>query len=153
SIGDGGGGCDAHGTGNGNGQDTSTLFGKILRLDVDDAAGAYAAAGNPFSGATGLPQVWAYGLRNAWRNAFDRATGDLYIGDVGQGAWEEIDFQPAASHGGENYGWRAYEGNHRATDASACADVVPLPTNVVMPITEYAHLVAGPIVGRVVIGG
>jgi glucose/arabinose dehydrogenase len=108
-TGDGGGGGDAHGT-YGNGLNRGVLLGKILRLDVDASGSGYAAAGNPFTLPTGLPQIWAYGLRNPWRFAFDRLTGDLYIGDVGQNTWEEIDFQPASSTGGENYGWRAYEG-------------------------------------------
>ena len=108
-LGDGGGGGDAHGA-IGNGLDRNTLLGKILRLDPDNAAGDYAAAGNPFSSPDGLPQIWAYGLRNPWRFSFDRMTDDLYIADVGQNRWEEIDIQPASSTGGENYGWRAYEG-------------------------------------------
>ena len=108
-MGDGGGGGDDHGP-IGNGLNTDTYFGKIHRLDVDNAAGSYAAAGNPFEAGGGLPQIWAYGLRNPWRFSFDRNTGDLWIGDVGQNTWEEIDYQPASSTGGENYGWRAYEG-------------------------------------------
>lgn len=111
-TGDGGGGGDRHGA-VGNGQNLDTLLGKILRLDVDRSAQDFAAAGNPFGPATtppGLPQIWAYGLRNPWRFSFDRLTGDLWIGDVGQESWEEIDFQPASSPGGENYGWRGYEG-------------------------------------------
>lgn len=108
-TGDGGGGGDNHGT-IGFGLDTTTLMGKILRLDVDAAGSGYAAAGNPFASGGGLPQIWAYGLRNPWRFSFDRLTGDLYIADVGQSAWEEVNVQPASSTGGENYGWRAYEG-------------------------------------------
>lgn len=108
-LGDGGGGGDDHGA-IGNGLNLNILLGKILRLDPDNAAGDYAAAGNPFSAPTGLPQIWAYGIRNPWRMTFDQLTGDFYIGDVGQNQWEEIDIQPASSTGGENYGWRAYEG-------------------------------------------
>ena len=68
---------------------------------------------DPFVGQTGfLPEIWALGLRNPWRLTFDRLTGDLWLGDVGQGAWDEVDFQPAASGGGENYGWRIMEGAH-----------------------------------------
>jgi glucose/arabinose dehydrogenase len=67
---------------------------------------------NPFVDDTSaLDEIWAYGLRNPWRNSFDRYTGDFWIADVGQGAREEINFQPAGSEGGENYGWRCYEGN------------------------------------------
>lgn len=109
AIGDGGGGGDRHGT-IGNGLDTNTLFGKLLRLDVDRADAGYAAAGNPFEDGGGLPQIWAYGLRNPWRFSFDRATGDLWLGDVGQGNYEEIDFRPRSAPAGANFGWRAYEG-------------------------------------------
>lgn len=109
AIGDGGGGGDRHGT-IGNGLDKNTLFGKLLRLDVDAADAGYAAASNPFSGAEGLPQIWAYGLRNPWRFSFDRVTGDLWIADVGQNRYEEIDFLPRSAAGGANFGWRAYEG-------------------------------------------
>ena len=107
-LGDGGGGGDDHGA-YGNGLNTDILLGKLLRLDVDATAADYAAATNPFVGGGGRPQIWAYGLRNPWRFSFDRDTGDLYIADVGQNEWEEIDVQPASSGGGENYGWRAYE--------------------------------------------
>lgn len=109
-TGDGGGGGDRHGT-IGNGQSLDTLLGKILRLDVDAAGSGYAAPGNPFSGGGGLPQIWAYGLRNPWRFSFDRRTGDLWIGDVGQNAYEEIDFLPRSAPGGANFGWRAFEGD------------------------------------------
>lgn len=108
-MGDGGGGGDRHGP-VGSGLNLDTMFGKLHRLDVDNSAGAFVAAGNPFEAGGARPQIWAYGLRNPWRFSFDRSTGDLYIGDVGQGEWEEIDFQPRSSTGGENYGWRAYEG-------------------------------------------
>jgi glucose/arabinose dehydrogenase len=109
-MGDEGGGCDRHGAG-GNAQNLDTLFGKILRLDVDAAGADFAAAGNPFSGAEGLPQIWAYGLRNPWRFSFDRMTDELYIGDVGQNRQEEISYQAAGSAGGLNYGWRVHEGD------------------------------------------
>ena len=113
--------------------DTGSLFGKLLRLDVD-AAPSFAAAGNPFADGGGLPQIWAYGLRNPWRFSFDRLTGDLWIGDVGQNDWEEIDFQPASSTGGENYGWSAYEGTHMYNE-----DRLPGATNHTPPIFEYPH--------------
>lgn len=106
STGDGGGANDPLNSG----QSLNTLLGKVLRLDVS-LPYPHVPADNPF---VGLPdheeRVWAYGLRNPWRFSFDRDTGDLFIGDVGQGAWEEIDFQPASSTGGENYGWRVAEG-------------------------------------------
>ena len=113
-LGDGGSGGDPQG----NGQDLTTLLGAMLRIDVMQTgtarSNAYAIpADNPFVGRSGArPEIWAYGLRNPWRFSFDRATGDLWIGDVGQNAWEEIDFQPAGSAGGENYGWNIYEGTH-----------------------------------------
>jgi len=137
ALGDGGGGGDPLGSG----QSRQTLLGKILRIDVDGAHAAgkqyaipasnpYAAAGGVSPGA-GLPEIWAYGLRNPWRFSFDRSNGDLYIGDVGQGNWEEIDRQPGGSRGGENYGWNAYEGTHCY---AVCSGVTA-----VSPITEYSH--------------
>jgi len=122
SIGDGGGANDS-GTGHnatiGNGQDLNTCLGKILRFDVDGNNGPGGLYGipptNPFAG-SGDPnirkEIWAYGVRNPWRNDFDPATGDLYIADVGQNIWEEIDVQPAdinGNMGGRNYGWRCFE--------------------------------------------
>ena len=131
STGDGGSGGDPHG----NGQNPGVLLGKILRLDVESGAFPYAIpADNPFVGMPGhREEIWALGLRNPWRMSFDRATGDLYLGDVGQNTWEEIDFQPAASGGGENYGWRLMEGNH-CFEASSC-DM----TGLVLPVAEYDH--------------
>jgi glucose/arabinose dehydrogenase len=95
-----------------NGQKTSTLLGKLLRIDVEGGGSPYAVPpDNPFVGNTNYsPEIWALGLRNPWRFSFDRLTGDLYIGDVGQNRYEEIDFQPAGSAGGQNYGWRIMEG-------------------------------------------
>jgi glucose/arabinose dehydrogenase len=128
ASGDGGGGNDddaGHTPGTGNAQDTTNnLLGKMLRIDVDgddfpaDAARNYAIPlTNPFRAGVGAPgddvgddEIWSFGLRNPFRASFDRLTGDLWIGDVGQGQREEIDFQPAASTGGENYGWRLREG-------------------------------------------
>jgi len=136
-FGDGGGGGDPLGSG----QSLQTLLGKILRIDVNGAHAAgkqYAIpASNPYasggiSPGAGLPEIWAYGLRNPWRFSFDRATGDLYIGDVGQANWEEIDRQAASSRGGENYGWNAREGNH--CYSSACEEV-----DAVAPLAEYSH--------------
>ncbi len=110
ASGDGGGAND---TGN-NSQNPNNLLGTMLRIDVDnhDAGLNYGIpADNPLVGQSGRDEIWAYGLRNPWRNSFDRLTGDLYMADVGQGAWEEVNFQPASSIGGENWGWRCYEGN------------------------------------------
>ena len=93
-------------------QNPQELLGKMLRIDVDGAAPYAIPASNPFVGNSAvLDEIWALGLRNPWRFSFDRLNGDIWIGDVGQNAWEEVSYQPAASTGGENYGWRCYEGN------------------------------------------
>lgn len=89
---------------------TDQKLGKMLRIDVSTVPYSI-PADNPFVGITGDDEIWQYGLRNPWRFSFDRQTGDLWIGDVGQGAWEEVDFTPSTSTGGENWGWRCYEGN------------------------------------------
>ncbi|HQY31130.1 MAG TPA: PQQ-dependent sugar dehydrogenase, partial [Thermomicrobiales bacterium] len=108
-LGDGG----SQGDPNQNGQNTGVLLGKILRIDIDHTEGdlPYAIpADNPFVGQDGArAEIWTYGLRNPWRFSFDRETGDLYIGDVGQGEYEEADFQPAGQ-GGLNFGWNTMEG-------------------------------------------
>ncbi len=136
-LGDGGSGGDPHG----NGQSLRTLLGKILRIDVDGvhAAGkGYAVPrDNPFAAGgerpgQGLAEIWAYGLRNPWRFSFDRQWRDLYIGDVGQGSWEEIDRQPGDSPGGENYGWNVMEGRHCYSGSCNQAGLVK-------PIAEYSH--------------
>jgi glucose/arabinose dehydrogenase len=107
NLGDGGSGNDPLNSG----QNKNTLLGKILRIDVKNQTTYAVPSTNPFVGqANTKPEIWAYGLRNPWRASFDRLTGDMWIGDVGQDNWEEIDFQPAASTGGENYGWRCREG-------------------------------------------
>jgi glucose/arabinose dehydrogenase len=136
AMGDGGSGGDPHG----NGQNRQALLGKILRIDVNGAHVAgkeYAIpSSNPYasggiSPGAGLPEIWAYGLRNPWRFSFDRANGDLYIGDVGQNMWEEVDRQAGGSRGGQNYGWNAFEGSHCFQN---CAGVSYIP-----PIAEYSH--------------
>ena len=117
----------------GAGQNPELLLGKILRLDVDVESGYSIPADNPFAdGTNGAPEVWSYGWRNPWRFSFDRATGDMYIGDVGQNQWEEIDFEPADNTGGLNYGWSDMEGTHLFNADSE-------PQGVVMPIAEYNH--------------
>ena len=133
ALGDGGGGGDPQG----NGQDLGALLGKILRIDVDASAGdrAYAIpADNPYAdGADNRqPEIWLSGLRNPWRLSFDRATGDLWIGDVGQGDREEIDVQRAGAPGGTNFGWNRREGT--ACYRNGCED--PALTG---PATEYGH--------------
>src|SRR5690349_11300457 len=116
-LGDGGGGGDP---GN-RAQNLNDLLGKILRIDVDSGSPYAIPASNPFVGSTNVRgEIWSYGLRNPWRFSFDRETGDLWIADVGQGTWEEIDFQPATSIGGENYGWRRMEGSHCFNPSTNC---------------------------------
>ncbi len=126
-LGDGG----AAGDPMGNGQSLSTLLGKILRLDVDSAEPYIVPADNPFGN-----EIWAYGLRNPWRISFDTLTGDLYIGDVGQNQWEEIDYLPAGSPGGTNFGWNFREGNHEFKEGDGPGDLVD-------PIVEYSHREGG----------
>jgi glucose/arabinose dehydrogenase len=110
ASGDGGGGGDTW-SASGNAQDRNTLLGKILRIDVSGDVYTIPTT-NPFVRvANTRSEIWAYGLRNPWRNSFDRVTGDLYIGDVGQGDAEEVSFLVAGSAGGQNFGWRAMEGN------------------------------------------
>jgi glucose/arabinose dehydrogenase len=121
-----------------NGQDLNTLFGTILRLDVDASNNSFAAADNPFSASTdppGDPRIWHYGLRNPWRFSFDRMTGEMYIGDVGEGDWEEIDLAPSGVSG-LNYGWSAYEGVVEFVGGSGVGD---LPTPVTFPIDVIPH--------------
>jgi glucose/arabinose dehydrogenase len=129
-LGDGGSGGDPLG----NGQSLATLLGKMLRIDPQLSGDApyLIPPDNPFVGrGDARPAIWAYGLRNPWRYSFDRLTGDLWIGDVGQSAWEEIDRQPSGSSGGENYGWNLMEGSHPfAGDA---------PEDAVGPVFEYSQ--------------
>jgi glucose/arabinose dehydrogenase len=129
-LGDGGGGGDP----DNNGQDLGARLGKLLRVDVNGALPYTIPPGNPFVGTSGaLPEIWAYGLRNPWRFSFDRSTGDLYIGDVGQNAREEVDFQPAASSGGENYGWDIMEGR-QCSGGGSCDQ-----TGLVLPVIDYPN--------------
>lgn len=125
-LGDGGSGGDP----NGNGQSLDTLLGKILRIDVDSAEPYAIPSDNPFG-----DEIWAYGLRNPWRMSFDSATGDLYIGDVGEREWEEIDLIPAGSPGGENFGWDYREGAHDFEGGG--------PAGMIDPIAEYSHAEGG----------
>ncbi|HXG25961.1 MAG TPA: PQQ-dependent sugar dehydrogenase [Candidatus Binatia bacterium] len=131
SLGDGGGGGDPHG----NGQRLDTHLAKILRVDIDAPADgrAYGIPGdNPYANGGGLPEIWLTGLRNPWRLSFDRRTGDLWIGDVGQGAWEEVDIAPQGV-GGLNFGWRVMEGAH-------CYQVDPCNQDgLTLPVSEYGR--------------
>ncbi len=125
-LGDGGAAGDPFG----NAQKTDVLLGKILRLDVDSAEPYAVPADNPFAN-----EIWAYGLRNPWRISFDRVTGDFFIGDVGQGEWEEIDYLPAGSPVGANFGWDYREGKHDY-DGNA-------PSGLTEPVAEYSHSEGG----------
>jgi glucose/arabinose dehydrogenase len=129
-LGDGGSGGDP----DGNGQKTDTLLGKLLRIDVTGVNTYTVPSDNPFvSNNAYRPEIWALGLRNPWRFSFDRLTGDLYIGDVGQNNYEEIDYQPAGDPGGQNYGWKIMEGDH-------CFPGDPCDrSGLVRPIAEYGH--------------
>ena len=120
-----------------NGQNLQTLLAALLRLDVGigEVADYRIPPNNPFVGDdSALPEIWAYGLRNPWRFSFDRLTGDLYIGDVGQAKWEEINFQPASSSGGENYGWDSFESLSRFNFKS----FLPLQETAI-PTFVYSH--------------
>jgi len=122
-------------------QNLAVMFGKLLRIDVNRRTGALPygiPSDNPYVGRSGLDQIWAYGLRNPWRWSFDRVTGDLWIGDVGQDAWEEVD-RAIASHGrnagrGLNFGWRVMEGSHCYSPSTGCSR-----TGKTLPLTEYRH--------------
>jgi glucose/arabinose dehydrogenase len=138
-AGDGGSGGDPQG----NGQRLDTLLGKILRLDVSQELPYAIPADNPFASGGGRGEIWAYGLRNPWRIAFDPATGDLYIGDVGQNSVEEINFQPAGAAGARNYGWNLREGSQAYAGGAA--------EGLVDPIAEYDHTSGCSVTGGVVI--
>jgi len=130
SVGDGGGQQDP----NALAQDLGSLHGSMLRIDIDGGPPYAVPVGNPFDGVEGAaPEIWSYGFRNPWRFSFDRLNGDLFIGDVGQGLREEINHQPAASDGGENYGWSCMEGDV-AVNYNPC-DGNPLTE----PILVYGH--------------
>ncbi|MBI5906131.1 MAG: PQQ-dependent sugar dehydrogenase [Deltaproteobacteria bacterium] len=144
-MGDGGGGGDPLG----NAQNPGSLLGKMLRIDVESGVAPYAVPpDNPFLLSSGYrPEIWALGLRNPWRFSFDRRTGDLYIGDVGQGAVEEVDFQPAGSAGGQNYGWNIMEGAG-CFGGGACGT-----DGFSVPVATYDHSQGCSVTGGVVYGG
>ncbi len=128
-LGDGGAAGDIFG----NGQNTNTFLATIMRIDVDELPYSI-PADNPYMGTDAvLDEIWAYGVRNPWRFSFDRLTGDLYMGDVGQNIYEEINIQPASSPGGENYGWPIMEG-FNCYDADTCDQ-----SGLTMPVAEYNH--------------
>jgi glucose/arabinose dehydrogenase len=143
-LGDGGSGGDPLN----NGQRLDTLLGKMLRLDVDGAEPYTVPSDNPFRGRAGArPEIWAHGLRNPYRFAFDGATGDLYIGDVGQNAREEVSVGLFARGGGENYGWNVMEGS--ACYATASCD----RSGLTLPVHDYGHDQGCSITGGVVYRG
>ncbi len=131
-TGDGGSGGDP----DENAQNTKKYLGKLLRFDVDGGSPYAIPADNPFIADTAnyYPEIWAYGLRNPWRYSFDKLTGDLWIGDVGQNTWEEIDFMPLANGGGQNYGWDCYEGTHNYEPGNCATGTV-----ITWPVHEYQH--------------
>ena len=148
ATGDGGSAGDPHD----NGQRLDTLLGKILRIDVDGRSTdrPYGIPGdNPFVGRAGArPEIHLYGLRNPWRISFDRLTGDLWIGDVGQGASEEIDVLRAGSQGGANYGWARMEGFHCYPSGDGCAR-----PELTLPVAEYGHDLGCAVTGGAVYRG
>jgi glucose/arabinose dehydrogenase len=126
----------------GNGQRLDTLLGKILRLDIDSTQPYAIPPSNPYAQGGGLPEIWSFGLRNPWRIAFDKGSGDLFIADVGQNQWEEINHQTAHSIGGENYGWNLREGAHPYAGGQA---------SWIDPVAEYDHGVGCSVTGGEVI--
>lgn len=134
-LGDGGSGNDPQE----NSQNLGSPLGKMLRLDVGPAAGYAVPASNPFTAVAGaVPEIWALGLRNPYRFRFDRENGDLWIGDVGQGKWEEIDFEAAGGPGGANFGWDVMEASHCNLDDPAPSPPCNDPS-LTLPVYEYPH--------------
>jgi glucose/arabinose dehydrogenase len=123
------------------GQDNTQLLGKFLRIDVDNPQAPLAygiPADNPYvSSATNKKEIWSYGLRNPWKWSFDRIFGDMWIGDVGQNAWEEIDYEPLGAQGGRNYGWRCYEGN--VTTPGVSQTGCPAFNTTTAPVAVFSH--------------
>ncbi|MAB84035.1 MAG: glucose dehydrogenase [Phycisphaerae bacterium] len=124
-MGDGGGAGDTSNSA----QNLNSLLGKMLRIDVDSGSPYSIPAGNPFN-----DEIWSYGLRNPWGCSFDSLTGDLWMGDVGQYSWEEIDCELVGAEGGRNYGWRCWEGDH-TFNTSGC----PSASTMTFPVFEYSH--------------
>jgi len=160
TVGDGGGSCDSTGLGC-NAQRDNLLLGKVLRLDVDQNENTTPFHGippdNPYIG-PGDPrdEIWAKGLRNPFRFSFDRQNGNLWIGDVGQTSREEIDFQPASSTGGENYGWRYMEGSLCGTCSTSCTGLTTIPCNdpsLTLPVHEYPRGSGSTVIGGYVYRG
>ncbi len=141
-FGDGGAGGDPQG----NGQNVNTLLGALLRIDVDGGDPYAVPPDNPFVGRSGADEIWAYGLRNPWRFAFDRAAGRVYVADVGQDAWEEVN-AVAAGEAAVNYGWNVMEGRH-CFGSATCGR-----TGLTLPVLEYDHSQGCSIIGGYVYRG
>jgi glucose/arabinose dehydrogenase len=137
-----------------NGQDLTSLLGKILRIDIDGTGHGVGGVGhgvpadNPFVGGPGYSEIWDYGLRNPWRISFDRVTHNLFIGDVGQDRYEEIDRELDSSTGGLNYGWRVMEGTHCYPSGDSCNK-----TGKVLPVAQYSHSLGCSVTGGYVYRG
>ena len=142
-FGDGGSRDDPHN----NGQSTQTMLGKILRIDINSSDPYAIPQDNPFAQGGGAPEIWAYGLRNPWRFSFDALTGDLFIADVGQNAWEEVNYWPVDGGGGANFGWNYREASH------SFREPVPEGITLVEPVTEYSHQLGCSVTGGVVYRG
>ncbi len=144
ATGDGGGAGDPRG----NAQDPQSLLGKLLRIDVDNGSTYVVPADNPFVQDPAVrDEIWALGLRNPWRFSFDRCTGDLFMADVGQFEWEEVNFEEAADPGGHNYGWNTMEGRHCFQGDSCSREGLTLP------VFEYSHATGCSITGGYVYRG
>jgi glucose/arabinose dehydrogenase len=139
-LGDGGSGGDPFG----NGQNLQTLLGKMMRIDVDSAQPYAIPPDNPFVSGGGLPEIWAYGLRNPWRFSFDRTTGRLFCADVGQNLFEEVDILQS----GGNFGWNIMEGMHCFNPSSGCN-----MGGLILPIAEYDHSQGDAVIGGYVYRG
>jgi glucose/arabinose dehydrogenase len=145
SEGDGGGAGDKHNGTIGNGQNMNTFLGKLLRIDVNSGSTYTVPKDNPFVGNPNVkPEIYAYGLRNTWRYSFDKATGELFAGDVGQDTYEEVDIIKK----GGNYGWHITEATHCFSPATGCSF-----TGITMPIAEYSHHEGASITGGYVYNG
>jgi glucose/arabinose dehydrogenase len=142
ALGDGGSGGDPQG----NAQNTDSLLGKLLRIEINQVEGYAIPTDNPYAGGGGAAEVWATGLRNPWRFSFDRQTGDLFIGGVGQGSWEEIDFLPAGSKGGANFGWNYREGSYPYLAETPEDELID-------PIAEYGRDMGYSVIGGAVYRG
>jgi glucose/arabinose dehydrogenase len=142
ATGDGGSGGDPQG----NAQNKDSLLGKLLRIDINQVEGYAIPPDNPYAGGGGAAEVWASGLRNPWRFSFDRETGDLFIGDVGQSSYEEIDYLPGGSSGGANFGWNYREGSFPYLASIPEEELID-------PVAEYGRDMGYSVIGGLVYRG